>query len=72
MIRCNSKETKNPTENRPLSVEEYSRIQGFPDDWFDGVEGYSDTAAYKAIGNSMAVPCMRWIGERIAEVEKEL
>jgi len=26
----------------------------------------------KAIGNSMAVPCMRWIGERIAEVEKEL
>ena len=57
---------------RKLTPTECLRLQGFPDDWFDGVEGYSDTAAYKAIGNSMAVPCMRWIGERIAEVEKEL
>lgn len=57
---------------RKLTPTECLRLQGFPDDWFDGVEGYSDTAAYKAIGNSMCVPCMRWIGERIAEVEKEL
>lgn len=56
---------------RKLTPKECLRLQGFPDDWFDGVEGYSDTAAYKAIGNSMAVPCMRWIGERIQEVEKE-
>lgn len=57
---------------RKLTPTECLRLQGFPDDWFEGVEGYSDTAAYKAIGNSMCVPCMRWIGERIAEVEKEL
>ena len=57
---------------RKLTPTECLRLQGFPDNWFDGVDGYSDTAAYKAIGNSMAVPCMRWIGERIAEVEKEL
>lgn len=56
---------------RKLTPTECLRLQGFPADWFDGVEGYSDTAAYKAIGNSMAVPCMRWIGERIQEVEKE-
>lgn len=31
----------------------------------------SDTARYKALGNSMAVPVMRWIGERIDEVEKK-
>ena len=57
---------------RKLTPVECLRLQGFPDNWFEGVEGYSDTAAYKAIGNSMAVPCMRWIGERIAEVNKEL
>lgn len=57
---------------RKLTPTECLRLQGFPDDWFNGVDGYSDTAAYKAIGNSMAVPCMRWIGERIDTVEKEL
>ena len=31
-----------------------------------------DGPRYKAIGNSMAVPVMRWIGERIAMVEKEI
>ena len=56
---------------RKLTPKECLRLQGFPADWFDSVEGYSDTAAYKAIGNSMAVPCMRWIGERVQEVEKE-
>jgi len=29
-------------------------------------QGASDSARYKALGNSMAVPVMRWIGERIA------
>lgn len=54
---------------RRLTPVECLRLQGFPDDWFTGVEGYSDTAAYKAIGNSMAVPVMRWIGQRICNVE---
>lgn len=53
---------------RKLTPKECLRLQGFSDDWFKNVEGYSDTAAYKAIGNSMAVPVMKWIGERI---EKE-
>lgn len=29
-----------------------------------------DTPRYKAIGNSMAIPVMRWIGERIQEVDE--
>ena len=46
--------------------------QGFPDDWtlieWKGrpAEECPDTPRYKAIGNSMAVPVMRWIGERVA------
>lgn len=31
-----------------------------------------DAARYKALGNSMAVPCMRWIGERIQMVDEIL
>ena len=54
---------------RKLTPKECLRLQGFPDDWFKNVEGYSDTAAYKAIGNSMAVPVMKWIGERIDEIQ---
>ena len=57
---------------RKLTPTECLRLQGFPDDWFDGVEGYSDTAAYKAIGNSMCVNVMHWLGKRIDDVEKEL
>lgn len=56
---------------RKLTPTECLRLQGFPDDWFKDVAGYSDTAAYKAIGNSMAVPCMRWIGEQIQRVAQE-
>ena len=57
---------------RKLTPVECLRLQGFPDDWFKDVKGYSDSAAYKAIGNSMAVPCMRWIGERICKYEDNL
>lgn len=59
---------------RRLMPVECERLQGFPDGYTD-VEfrgkPASDTARYKALGNSMAVPCMRWIGERIAMVEGE-
>lgn len=46
---------------------------GFPDDytlipWRGGMS--PDGPRYRALGNSMAVPVMRWIGERIALVEK--
>lgn len=53
---------------RRLTPLECTRLQGFPDDYFDDVPGRSDSAVYKALGNSMAVPCMQWIGERIQKV----
>ena len=56
---------------RRLMPVECERLQGFPDNWTaipsnrgkDGV--VADGPRYKQIGNSMAVPCMRWIGNRI-------
>ena len=59
---------------RRLTPRECERLQGLPDDWtkvpYRGkpAEECPDTPRYKAIGNSMAVPVMRWIGERIQEV----
>lgn len=59
---------------RRLTPRECERLQGFPDDWtkvpYKGKpeDECPDTPRYKAIGNSMAVPVMRWIGERIQEV----
>ena len=55
---------------RRLTPLECERLQGFPDGWTD-IENASDTARYKALGNSMAVPVMRWIGERIEKVSNE-
>ncbi|MEG5846004.1 phage N-6-adenine-methyltransferase [Enterobacter hormaechei] len=54
---------------RTLTPLEYERLQGFPDGHtLISYEGKlaDDAPRYKAIGNSMAVPVMRWIGERIA------
>lgn len=50
---------------RRLTPIEYERLQGFPDDW-TAVPGASDSRRYRAVGNSMAVPVLRWVGERIA------
>ena len=50
---------------RRLTPRECERLQGFPDD-YTLIPGSSDAARYKALGNSMAVPVMRWIGERIS------
>lgn len=53
---------------RRLTPTECERLQGFPDGWTDievnGKEA-SDSVRYKALGNSMAVPVMRWIGKNI-------
>jgi DNA (cytosine-5)-methyltransferase 1 len=54
---------------RKLMPVEYERLQGFPDGYTD-VADLSDTARYKALGNSWAVPCVRWIGSRINEALK--
>jgi DNA (cytosine-5)-methyltransferase 1 len=57
---------------RRLTPRECERLQGFPDDYtlveYRG-KSASDGPRYKALGNSMAVPVMRWIGERIAAVD---
>ena len=49
---------------RRLTPLECERLQGFPDN-YTNVPKASNTDRYKAVGNSMAVPVMRWIGERI-------
>jgi DNA (cytosine-5)-methyltransferase 1 len=58
---------------RRLTPVECERLQGFPDDWTSVPhrgKPAADGPRYKAIGNSMAVPVMRWIGERIAAVDE--
>lgn len=60
---------------RRLTPTECERLQGFPDGWTDipwrGKEHAPDGPRYKALGNSMATPCMRWIGERINNIEHQ-
>jgi DNA (cytosine-5)-methyltransferase 1 len=60
---------------RRLTPVECERLQGFPDDYTRIPWGKGDTPdshRYKAMGNSMAVPCMQWIGKRIQKVEHGL
>lgn len=62
----------NGTSVRRLTPRECERLQGFPDDytlipWRRSLA--ADGPRYKALGNSMAVPVMRWIGQRIQTVE---
>ena len=51
---------------RRLTPLECCRLQGFPDWWEDGVDG-SDSARYKMWGNGMALPCMLYVMEGIAD-----
>ena len=50
---------------RRLTPLECERLQGFPDGWTD-IPGASDSARYKALGNSVAIPCVEFIMSRIA------
>jgi len=71
-----------PTESsgrvpvRRLTPRECERLQGFPGDYTlipyrgKAADDCPDGPRYKALGNSMAVPCMRWIGERIAAANR--
>lgn len=52
---------------RRLTPVEAERLQGFPDGYTNIKDKTPDAPRYKALGNSMAVPVMRWIGERINE-----
>ncbi len=62
---------------RRLTPRECERLQGFPDDYTlipwrkKQAEDCPDGPRYKALGNSMAVNCMSWIGERIAALENK-
>jgi DNA (cytosine-5)-methyltransferase 1 len=67
-----------PMAVRRLTPTECLRLQGFPDGWSQipwkgkPASECPDGPQYKACGNSMAVPVMRWIGERIAAVDATL
>ena len=50
---------------RRLTPLECERLQGFPDGWTD-IEGASDSARYKALGNSVAIPCVDFVLRGIA------
>jgi DNA (cytosine-5)-methyltransferase 1 len=58
---------------RRLTPKECARLQGFPDSYLDitfNGKPAADGNKYKALGNSMAVPCMTWLGQRIDAVSK--
>ena len=52
---------------RRLTPLECERLQGYPDGWTD-VPGASDSARYKALGNSVAIPCVEYLMQRVAMV----
>lgn len=56
---------------RRLTPLECERLQGFPDGWTK-LPKMSDTARYRMLGNSMAVPVMRWLGQRIENVTRTI
>ncbi len=66
---------KPPMAIRRLTTKECERLQGFPDDWTKipyrnkPADQCPDGPRYKACGNSMAVPVMRWIGQRIQLID---
>lgn len=53
--------------HRKLTPLECERMMGFPDNW---TGGQSNTARYKQLGNSVAVPVAEWIGKRIMELTR--
>ena len=56
---------------RRLTPLECERLQGFPDGWTD-IPDASDSARYKALGNSVAIPCVEFIMGRIAAALREV
>lgn len=72
-LRADGPAHVNASAVRRLTPTECERLQGFPDGYTDipwrGKKHAPDGPRYKALGNSMAVPAVRWIGERIALFE---
>ena len=52
---------------RRLTPLECERLQGFPDGWTN-IPGASDSARYRALGNSVAIPCVQFIMKSLNEV----
>ena len=52
---------------RRLTPLECERLQGFPDSWTN-IPGASDSARYRALGNSVAIPCVEFIMKSLREV----
>lgn len=75
VLAAHSHAVATPMAVRRLTPVECERLQGFPDNWsripWKGKpeEDCPDGPRYKACGNSMAVPCMFWIGKRIAAAD---
>lgn len=73
--KCQSFAFLKKNKVRRLTPVECERLQGFPDNWTriayrnKPPEDCPDGPRYKAIGNSWAVPVVRWIGERIKEFD---
>jgi DNA (cytosine-5)-methyltransferase 1 len=58
---------------RRITPVEAERLQGFPDGWTDVTyrgKPAADGPRYRSLGNSFAVPVVRWIGERIESIEE--
>jgi DNA (cytosine-5)-methyltransferase 1 len=76
--RCQTPAVMHSMAIRKLTPKECERLQGFPDDWTKipyrnkEADQCPDGPRYKACGNSMAVPVMRWIGQRINLIESML
>jgi DNA (cytosine-5)-methyltransferase 1 len=72
LAKCQTPEIDTGMAVRRLTPPECERLQGFPDGWTDirhGGKATPDGPRYKSLGNSMAIPPMRWLGQRIALVE---
>ena len=69
-LNCSQDHTiRTAMQVRRLTPVECERLQGFPDNYTNIKDKCPDGPRYKALGNSMAVPVMAWIGKRIQEVE---
>ena len=72
----NSRKVQTGMAVRRLTPTECERLQGFPDGWtaipWRGKPAHEcpDGPRYRAIGNSMAVPVIKWIGQRIEGISK--
>ena len=62
-----------PAAVRRLTPKEWERLMGFADDYtlipYPRKKLAADGPRYKAIGNSISVPTLRWIGQRISKVD---